>query len=213
VTIDELRAHYLAAQLAGDRREALRLVLEEGLAGGHDVMTLQHEVVASAQHEIGRRWMRNEVTIAQEHMASAISQLALSALFEHATPAPRLGRKLVLACVEGELHDLPARMAADTLELAGFDVRYLGANVPNDSLVELVIAERPDAIGLSVTMQFNMPALRSAVARLRAAIQRPLFIGGHATTWSEDTANELSVACVGTHPREIVAAVRKLVHA
>ena len=213
MTVEEVRARYLSAQLAGDRREALRVLLEDGLDGGLDVLTLQHDVVGSAQHEIGRRWMRNEVSIAQEHMASAISQLALAALFERATPAPRLDRKLVLACVEGELHDLPARMAADLLELSGFDVRFLGANVPNDHLVEFVVAEQPDAIGLSVTMQFNVPALRTAVARLRAAIQRPLFIGGHATTWSTETAKELSVACVGSEPREIVAAVRSLVHA
>jgi methanogenic corrinoid protein MtbC1 len=209
--LDELRDRYLRAQLAGDRREAVRLVVEDGLGRGARVLDLQAQVIQAAQHEIGRLWQQNRVTIAQEHMASAISQLSLAALFERATPARPLGKKLVLACVEGELHDLPARMVADFLELEGFDVRYLGADVPHDDLIALVGAERPDLIGLSVTMSFNVPSLRTAVARVRQVTERPIFIGGHATQWAAGLAGELAVASAGTTPAEVVATARRLV--
>jgi methanogenic corrinoid protein MtbC1 len=43
------------------------------------------------------------------------------------------GKVVTLACVEGELHEVGARMASDFLEMAGFDVRFLGANVPTCS--------------------------------------------------------------------------------
>ena len=209
--LERLRDRYLRAQLAGDRREAVRLVVEDGLGHGAAVMDLQTHVIRAAQDELGRLWQQNRVTIAQEHMASAISQLSLAALFEHATPARQLGKALVLACVEGELHDLPARIVADVLELAGFDVRYLGANVPSDDLVELLVADPPDLIGLSVTMSFHVPALRAVVARLRAAVDRPIFVGGHATRWSHGLAAELGVATAGTVPAEIIASARRLV--
>lgn len=209
--LDDLRDRYLAAQLTGDRREALRLLLEDGLRNGASVVDLQAGVIQAAQDEIGRLWQLNRVTIAQEHMASAISQLGLSALFERATPAARLGKKLVLACVAGELHDLPARLVADFLDLAGFDVRYLGADVPHDDLVRMVDAEQPDLIGLSVTMSFNVPALRAAAARVHAVIDRPIFAGGHAIRWSPGLAGELSVAVAGTAPAEVIATARRLV--
>lgn len=208
--LDELRDRYLEAQLAGNRREAVRLVVEDGLGSGADVHAVQAAVVQAAQVEIGRLWQENRVTIAQEHMATAISQLALAALFERVPAAPRHERALLLACVEGELHDLPARLAADVLELDGFDVVYLGANVPDRELVEATRAVRPDVVGLSVTMTFNVPALRAAVAGLRALGGTPIFVGGHALRWSSGLAAELDVEPGGAAPDEIVAIARRL---
>nr|WP_263429779.1 cobalamin-dependent protein [Nannocystis pusilla] len=200
----------MRAQLAGDRREAVRLLLEDGLGAGARVEELQDHVVRAAQDEIGRLWQLNRVSIAQEHLATAISQLSLAALFERATPRPALGKRVLLACVEGELHELPARLVADVLELDGFEVRYLGANVPTDELVGEVQAEQPDLIGLSVTMSFNLPALRAAVVGVRGAGERPLFIGGHAIRWSPGLARELDVAEAGSSPAEQVATARRL---
>ncbi|PCC67702.1 Methanogenic corrinoid protein MtbC1 [Nannocystis exedens] len=205
----QLRERYLRAQLAGDRREAVRLLLEDGLGSGAQIDELQVHVIRAAQDEIGRLWQLNRVSIAQEHMATAISHLSLAALFERATPKPPLDERVLLACVEGELHELPARMVADALELEGFDVRYLGANVPTRDLVAAVQDERPDLIGLSVTMSFNLPALRTAVARVREVSDRPMFIGGHATRWSPGLARELDVTQVGD--AELVATARRLV--
>jgi methanogenic corrinoid protein MtbC1 len=210
IAIAELRERYLRAQLTGNRREAVRLVVEDGLGRGAAIMELQEGVIQAAQDEIGRLWQQNQVTIAQEHMATAISHLTLAALFERAEPKPPLGKKLLLACVEGELHDLPARMAADFIDLEGFEVRYLGANVPHDSLVSMVRAEQPDVIGLSVTMAFNVPALRTAVERLRAAIDRPIFIGGHALRWQLGLAAQLGVEAGGDTATEVLATARRL---
>ena len=207
--LDTLRERYLGAQLRGDRREAVRLLVEEGLRVA-SIVELQAHVIRAAQEEIGRLWQQNRVTIAQEHMASAISQLSLAALFERATPSKPLGKKLLLACVEGELHDLPARIVADFLELEGFDVRYLGANVPHDDLMCMIVAEQPDVIGLSVTMSFNVPALRVAVARVRDATDRPLFVGGHATRWAPNLANELAVDTTDGTPGDVIELARRL---
>jgi methanogenic corrinoid protein MtbC1 len=208
--LDELRHRYLRAQLTGDRREAVRLVVEDGLALGRDVLELQTAVIQAAQREIGALWQRNEVTIAQEHMATAISQLALAALFERAILHPRIDRAILIACVDGELHDLPARIVADILDLSGFDVKFVGASVPHDHLVELVRKERPDGVGLSVTMSFNLPSARVAIGRLRAAGIEQILIGGHATTWSRGALGGLGVMIADAEPESFVAAARAL---
>lgn len=206
----ELRERYLRAQLAGDRREAVRLVVEEGLACGASVVDLQAGVVAAAQDEIGRLWQLNLVSIAQEHMATAIAHLALAALFERARPAAANGKKLVIACVEGELHDLPARLAGDLLELDGFEVRFLGANVPHDDLVATVREERPDLIGLSVTLSLHVASLREAVARLRTVTIAPIAVGGQAIAWAPGLGRELDVFTAGPSPDAIRATARRL---
>lgn len=204
-----LTRDYLAAQLAGDRREALRLLVDEGVGKGAGVIDLLVGVVRAAQLEIGRLWQANEISVAQEHLATGVSQVVMARLFELATPAPRNGRTIVVACVEGELHDLPARLVADYLDQAGFTVRYLGANVPTDDLLSMIASVRPAAVLLSTTMSFHIGALREAVQRLRAAHpQLPILGGGHAFEWSPGLAAELGVATAPPTPIELVEAVR-----
>ena len=49
-------------------------------------------------------------------------------------PAP-IDRRVLLACVAGNHHAVGLRMVADAFQLAGWDVQYLGANVPTAALV------------------------------------------------------------------------------
>lgn len=202
---------YLEAQLRGDRREALRLVLDEGLRGGLTVSELQSGVIQAAQREIGVLWQQNRISIAQEHMATAISQVVMSRLFEEASPAPRTGRRVVVACVEGELHEFPSRLVADFLELGGFEVLYLGANVPTDDLLKLLRSEPCDLLALSVTMSFNAPALRACVGRVRTQYPSlPILVGGHALEWEPDLAGQSGLETCPPDPEALVAAVRRL---
>jgi methanogenic corrinoid protein MtbC1 len=206
-----LRQRYLAAQLAGNRREALRVVVGEGIDLGISVLDLQRHVVQEAQREIGRLWQENEINIAQEHMATAISQMALAQLYDQAPLAPSNHKKVVVACVEGELHEFPARLVADALELSGFEVRYLGADVPLHSLLRMLASERPDLLALSATMAFHLPAMRQAVKQVReAAPALPIVIGGAACSDVRDLAAMLGAAANGHDASELVAIAQRL---
>jgi methanogenic corrinoid protein MtbC1 len=210
--LSELRAKYLAAQLKGSRREALRLVVDEGLARGASVAELQRQVLQEAQREIGRLWQENEISIAQEHMATAISHAMLAHLYDLADRAPSRDRKVLVACVDGELHDFPARLVADALDLAGFETRYLGASVPLEGLAQLVLSEQPHLIALSVTMPFNVPALQTAVARLRVATggNTPIAVGGGAFRWTDEIGRELGANITANSAEELVLAASEL---
>lgn len=204
-----LAERFLAALLAGDRRRAMAVALDEGVGQGARVIDVQSQVVAAAQQEIGRLWQQNRITIAQEHLATGISHLVLARLLDHEPPPKRIHRKVFVACVEGEQHELPARLVADFLDGAGFTVSYFGASVPTDHLLHALAEAPPAVLCLSTTMTFNIPALRDAVARVRAAHpDLPVLIGGHATRWSPDLAAELGVATAPPEPEALVAAVR-----
>jgi methanogenic corrinoid protein MtbC1 len=210
-----LRDRYLYAQLAGDRRGALAVLEKEGFDLGVSVLDLQLRVIQEAQRQVGELWQEDRIGTAQEHMATAISHLALARLYQLAAPAAPTGKRVVLACVEGELHEFPARIAADALDLAGFDVKFLGASVPTDSLVKLVAAEQPDLLALSVTMSFHVPALRDAVARVRAMTggKLPIAVGGHACAWAKDLAADVRADLTGADAAELVEGARRLLGA
>jgi len=207
----ELKDFYVNVQLRGDRREALRFV-DKLVNEGHSVSDIQQHVIAAAQREIGRMWEDSRIGIAQEHMATAISQLALAQLYRYAQPLPARGRKVVMACVEGELHDFPARLVADALDLAGYETRFLGADVPTGSLINVLEQESPNLLALSITMPFHAAALRRQVKSVRDHTdgRLPIAVGGLACDQLKEITAEIRPEILATSAQEMVEAANRL---
>jgi len=211
IDLPSLSATYLSAQLAGNRRAALR-VIDDALSSGVPAEDLHLSVLQVAQRRIGELWQEDRISIAQEHMATAISQLALARIYQNAEAQAPNGKKVVVACVNGELHDFPARLIADALDLAGYETRFLGADVPTASLLSVIEQEKPDLVALSVTMTFNAPALKAAVSEVRRANggKVRILVGGHALVNRPDFATEIGADATARDARELVAAASRL---
>jgi methanogenic corrinoid protein MtbC1 len=210
-TFQSQRDGYVNLQLRGDRREALHFV-DSLVQQGHSVADIQQHVIAAAQREIGRMWEESRIGIAQEHMATAISQLALAQLYRYAQPQTPRGRKVVIACVEGELHDFPARLVADALDLAGYDTRFLGADVPTGSLLQVIEEEKPDLLALSITMPFHAAGLRRQMTRVREQLgaRLPIAVGGLASGQITAVTGELEPEIIANTVDDLLAAVERL---
>ena len=210
-TTANLVTQYLDAQLAGDRNEALRVVIGKGLHAGVAPEALYLEVVGAAQEELGRLWEQGRITVADEHQASAISQFVLAQLYPHLARAPGNGKPVLVACVPGELHEMAARIASDFLEAAGFEVRYLGANVPTNTLVAHFTRYRPVLVALSATMAAHFAALRRTIRRLRRAGGRDLTIvaGGFLEGAPPELPPHLDVLTSSGTARDLVALVQR----
>lgn len=194
-----LRDRFLAAQLAADRRAALHVVLGECLAAGLTIPEIHVGVIQEAQYELGRRWLAAGISVAEEHVATAIAQLAIALLDEQLPRARRRGTSVVLACPEGERHELGGRILTDLLEVAGYDVCLAGADVPTESLIHLVTLRRPRVVALSVSVPIYLPAAYETATRLRADFGPALVIvvGGQAVRgldgrWPDDSARVIA---------------------
>jgi methanogenic corrinoid protein MtbC1 len=196
---------YLAAQLAGNAALALQQ-LNDLIDAGHEPAEVRTRVVQQAQLEIGRLWQSDRITVAQEHAATAIGQVALSHLFGRSAFSARRDVPVVVACVPGELHDFPARMVADELEIAGFDVTFLGTDVAEPVLVERLVAIKPRLLALSVTMFFNCDALRRTMAAVRAACPGlAIAVGGGGLRECLDPATDFGADVSSASPQDLVA--------
>jgi methanogenic corrinoid protein MtbC1 len=202
-----LTSRYLETQLAGDSKAALRLVEIDALGAGMTVPEVQLDIVQPAQREIGRLWEENRISVAQEHLATSISQVVLSHLYPRLPRKRSNGMTAVVACVEGELHDMGGRIGADFLEMAGFDVRFLGANVKERDLLEVVGDAGADLVGLSGTMSFHVPALISAIENLRKlrGSDFPILVGGGVLKWAPELAGSTSLMVAGADADELVS--------
>ena len=171
---------YLKAILDGDRHQAFG-VIDRARAVGIDIRSIHLDVFRPALWEIGRLWQENKISVADEHLATAITQAAMARLFEQVyTWTPDRRRSLVAACVDAERHEVGLRMLCDLLEIEGWETTYLGATVPIDSLVDMVLKRRPDVVALSTAIAPHLPRLRETIAAIRTATrgESPLIIAG-----------------------------------
>jgi MerR family transcriptional regulator, light-induced transcriptional regulator len=169
---------FLDALLRGSARaaeDAVRAALDAGLAPS-DVHV---RVVAPAMRTIGDLWARDEITVADEHLATAITYRALNVISGAGGAAPHPTRaRIMLAALEEERHAVGLQMVTDTLVAAGYDVMALGADVPLDALLAAIARYAPAVLGLSVTMPAG-PRLPDTLARIREVDPAlPILVGG-----------------------------------
>lgn len=160
---------------AGDGHAAERVV-DDALASGLAPEAVQSLVIGPAMVRIGELWQSRVIGVADEHLATSISQRALLRLFEKISASrvrPGSRERVVLAAVEGQHHVLGLRMVADVLEGAGFDVLYLGEDVPVASLRAFVAQHRPGVVGLSFVFASNVRCLGLTVGHPRRRARHP----------------------------------------
>lgn len=162
----DIGERYRAALCSADA-PAAEAVVAEALAAGITPTRILVSVIAAAMRQIGDCWERGELTVADEHLATALSYRALLPLQEPLQIAPPRSReRVVLAAVAGQAHVLGLRMVADVLEGAGFDVLYLGADVPTGALREFVADQEPAVVGLTSTQPRDGPRIAEAIVAI-----------------------------------------------
>ena len=203
---------YLDAVRLGDRRHALAVV-EDARAAGLGLSALYLEVFQPALREIGRLWQENEITVAEEHLATAITQVAMSRLYtDFCMASNRNGRTLLAACAEKERHEVGLRMICDLLELEGWDTTYLGATVPPDALVGMVVRDRPDVLALSASLAPHLPQVRSVITAVRLATGERvpyILVGGRPFLDDATLAHQLGADAMARDTTEAVARLRE----
>jgi methanogenic corrinoid protein MtbC1 len=138
-------------------------------------------VLGPALWEIGRRWRQGIASIAQEHLATAAVGSIMTNLAAGLAMAPPVHGRAVLACTGGERHETGLRMVRDFLEGDGWEVFYLGADSPSESLVLMVDRVQPDVVGLSTTLPNRVAVAKATVAALRSRSSRAyILVGGQA---------------------------------
>jgi methanogenic corrinoid protein MtbC1 len=174
-----LRARYVDLLVEGHAAGA-RAVVEHATTIA-PIASVYLDVVHPALYEIGRRWERDEIGIAEEHLATSVTEIVLADLAGRLPRAPRRNHTVIVACGPDELHAVGSRMVADFLEADGWDTLHLGATTPAGALAELAVARRADVVAISVSMAQNVPPVAAAVAQLRALPFPPtVALGGRA---------------------------------
>jgi diguanylate cyclase (GGDEF)-like protein len=173
----------LAVADAGTAGRVARQALAEGLG----VAGLYQRVIAPAMWRIGERWERGDGSIGEEHLATALTHRVMAGVYGSNFGHKLMPGRILMASVERDQHALGLRMAADVIELAGYETIYLGADVPTAEILEAVATRSPDVVGLSATMPGSAQVLDRAIAELHRLDRSPIVLfGGQGVRSRED---------------------------
>lgn len=201
---------FLQALLEGNRKAAQETV-GTVMRNQGALVDVEISVIQPAMYDIGFLWQRSRITVAQEHMATAISQNVMARLFAEAEFAEPLNRKAVFACVPGNHHSLGLRMVSDAFEVAGWTVQFLGADVPGQDLITQIDHWRPELVGLSISLPGHIGIARDIIRKLRAELgsQCPaLLIGGLASNQAEGLWKAVDADLWAANARDTLKEVR-----
>ena len=169
-----LRRAWVAACLAFDEQQAEQLLAQAFALFPAEIVCL--ELIQRGLAEIGAGWYRGGVTVQQEHFASALALRRMEALLISTPPPTRPGRILV-GCPPEEEHTFVALMLSLLLRRRGWDVVYLGANVPIRSIEATLRVVRPNLVVLTAQQLYTAASLLE-MAEVLYRERIPLAFGG-----------------------------------
>ncbi|NDJ54029.1 MAG: MerR family transcriptional regulator, partial [Chloroflexi bacterium] len=139
-TITELRERWIDACMAFNEQEAKQILTQAFAIYPPETVCI--EMLQKGIRDIGQEWYEGNVTVQQEHFASAQAMGRLEALVAAAPPPTRAGR-LIVACPPEEMHTFSPLLLTLLLRRRGWEVIYLGANVPIVRLEHTLSVVRP----------------------------------------------------------------------
>lgn len=135
-------------------------------------------VLLPVLREIGAGWQAGQVSVAQEHFATAVLRGRLAALARGW--GERSGPRALLACPPDERHDLGLLMFGLLLVRRGFSISFLGADTPISAVRATAEAQRVDVVVLAATEAARLDAVAGEIGELAARV-RVVLAGPGAT--------------------------------
>jgi excisionase family DNA binding protein len=148
----EADRQFFAAITDGHAAEAAALLLEAHMTGA-PLERIFDEVVTASMRRVGDRWESDEMSVAEEHLATSTAAHAVESLAGSVRRAGAQAPRAVCCAAEDELHTLPVLCAQALLWGAGWEARNLGGHTPFFALAEYVSRHRPALVCVSSTMQ------------------------------------------------------------
>lgn len=193
---------------ADDLRDALDRFEEDRanraldrLLAAFSVETVMREVLLPYLRNLGDRWASGDVSVAQEHFASALLRGRLLGLARGWGAGS--GPMLVLACPPGEEHDLGLIMFGIAASRRGRRITYLGQDTPFSTIEETIDAVVPELVIFAVSQGASLGQHARAIRALARRV--PLAVGGGGTT--EEEARRLGVRFLDGDPVEAAGAL------
>ena len=157
--------------------------------------------------QIGKSWTEGELRPVHEHMASSVIR-SLTYILRNNNPSPANAPRMIVTTPMGQLHELGAMLAAIMAEFSGWQVTYLGADLPAEEIAIAVKYVDAQALTLSLSFASDDHLVHKELRRLKKLIGNDvaLIVGGRAAYQFEGLLSEIGVLTIHSyqHFRELL---------
>ena len=203
ITLDEAIIRGLRSDAARLAKEALQAETELQLVEGHLIPALDK---VGIDYEQGKAFLPQLLGAAQA--AQSVFEVIKTSLAEKGG-APVKKDRVVIATVQGDIHDIGKNIVKTVMENYGYDVIDLGRDVPPETIVAAVKEQNIRLVGLSALMTTTLPAMEETVRQLKALENPPsIMVGGAVVT--EEYAARMGADAYAKDARAAVEAARRL---
>jgi MerR family transcriptional regulator, light-induced transcriptional regulator len=172
-----------------DKEKSVRWILGKIQDNSIEVVTLYNQILTPALNVAFCKSDQKEICIWEEHIRTSIIRTIIECCYPYVIQerdekyhSAHKGKTLVV-CPPGELHEIGARMIADFFILCGFRVVFVGANTPQDDIINAIKYEKPEFVAISITNYFNLVETRTMIQRisdLKSSLTFKVILGGQA---------------------------------
>lgn len=191
----------------GDR-DGIVPEIEKAIAQGEGPMTIIEEILNPALKEVGDKFDQGEIFLPELIMSAEAMQAAVDVLQPHLERQKQQMKspgRVVMATVQGDIHDIGKNIVCAMLRANGFQVLDLGRDVPAAEIVSKAVEFNADIIGLSALLSTTLPYCRDTVRLLQElglSERFKVFIGGGPAT--PDFADSIGATYGGPHAEAAV---------
>jgi len=166
-------------------RDGIKDLVVEGMASGLAPFDINMKILVPALEEVGRRFDRKEYFLPQLILAADTMRVAFETLKMQMKEGEgeKSAGKVIIATVEGDVHDIGKNIVIAVLENYGFTIIDLGKNVPCKDIVASAKKHKADIVGLSALMTTTMTEMEKVTAALREeGLPAKTVVGGAVIT-------------------------------
>jgi methanogenic corrinoid protein MtbC1 len=172
--VEQLRQRWLDACMAYDETTADQVLNQAFSLFPVEMVCI--EFFQRGMRAMGEGWYRGEISVQQEHFTSELAMRRVGALIAITPPPTRLGAVLAV-CPPGEWHAFPLQLLTLLLRRRGLRVINLGANVPQERLIESIHEIHPSLVVIAAQGLVTAAALRQVSLKLLTS-EVPAAYGG-----------------------------------
>jgi methanogenic corrinoid protein MtbC1 len=177
---DKINSEFLDALLDGNRNVCSKLIFEQRQKG-IAIKEIYEYIMKPALYRVGELWEYNKISVATEHLASAIAEAILNDFYPEMISKEKKEKKIIVSCVENEYHQIGIKMVSDIFESNGWSSFFLGANTPTLELISFAKMIKPDMFAFSLSIYSHLPTLEMMIQKTQVEFpETPVLVGGQA---------------------------------
>ncbi|MGN0788519.1 MAG: dihydropteroate synthase, partial [Christensenellales bacterium] len=195
LTLQECIKQSLKAQAV----EIVKAMLAKGLNG----LDIIDECVIPTLGEIGDGYEKGTIFLPQLISTAEVAS-AVCDVIKASIGSGSVGKrsKMILATVEGDVHDIGKNIVKTVLQNYGYDIIDLGRDVAVERVVEAVKKHQPQILGLSALMTTTVKNMERTIEEVHKVSDCLICVGG--AVLSEDVAKRIGADAYSKDPRQLV---------